>query len=147
MLTMFLQEKQDKSNGHTSSIRASASQLDPSLTGTQHPDFRRVVIGRNFKDLLIMFTLLNRPVNAGAILLMVLRLRQCCSHLSLMCEVSKRLCIPVVFIMLNRTESLLKLTHISIIKRGRLELAGCSKVTLQISHQIGFFEYPHFLAS
>lgn len=49
-----------------------------------------LVLGKQAEELLDMFGLLNSNVNAGAILLMVLRLRQCCSHLSLLREV--RLC-------------------------------------------------------
>ena len=47
----------------------------------------QLVFGKHVEQLLEMFGLLNNNINAGAILLMVLRLRQCCSHLSLLREV------------------------------------------------------------
>nr|XP_047136121.1 transcription termination factor 2 [Hydra vulgaris] len=45
------------------------------------------VLGLNIEEALAMFGLKNvSAVNAGCILVLVLRLRQCCGHLSLMCE-------------------------------------------------------------
>ena len=46
------------------------------------------VLGLSIEEALTMFGLRNiSAVNAGCILVLVLRLRQCCGHLSLMCEV------------------------------------------------------------
>lgn len=48
----------------------------------------RFVLGKEVEELMKAFGLVHDNVTAGAILLMVLRLRQCCSHLSLLLEVS-----------------------------------------------------------
>eukprot|EP00794_Sanderia_malayensis_P003749 gene3749-4271_t len=54
-------------------------------SGESQVDMNKKILGKSFQELLEMFGLENRHVNAGgALLLMVLRLRQCCSHLSLL---------------------------------------------------------------
>lgn len=51
------------------------------------------VLGMNIEDALTMFGLRGvNATNAGCLLVLVLRLRQCCGHLSLMCEVRRDTC-------------------------------------------------------
>ncbi len=80
MLQKFLQDKAHVPTSHPTGSNATQS-------SDSQIDLKKRILGKNFDELLDMFGLLNRQVNAGAILLMVLRLRQCCSHLSLLCEV------------------------------------------------------------
>ena len=80
MLTAFLdnrgqEEKQMELNGKVTNFKRQGQPTD------------KLLFEKSIEELLEIFGLLNNKVNAGAILLMVLRLRQCCSHLSLLCEV------------------------------------------------------------
>eukprot|EP00112_Aurelia_sp_Birch-Aquarium-sp1_P020318 Seg5208.2 transcript_id=Seg5208.2/GoldUCD/mRNA.D3Y31 product="Transcription termination factor 2" protein_id=Seg5208.2/GoldUCD/D3Y31 len=79
MLKAFIEDKGNKEAGKaTYGERCSKESENNAQT---------IVMGKSIDELLDMFGLLHRQVNAGAILLMVLRLRQCCSHLSLLQEV------------------------------------------------------------
>lgn len=76
MLREFLQGKEHPHRVETAAKRSEAEE-----------QLSKTILGKDVNELLDMFGLLNRQVNGGAILLMVLRLRQCCNHLSLLREV------------------------------------------------------------
>ncbi len=88
MLRAFLHEKANPSASHSGNS-------NPSKSEDSQIDLNEMILGKHAKDLLEMFGLLDRQVNAGAILLMVLRLRQCCSHLSLLSQVRSCFYIPL----------------------------------------------------
>jgi len=79
MLTAFLDNRGKEKNLEP---RLGGKEADTKTLGQQ-----KFLFGKSMEELLEIFGLLNNRVNAGAILLMVLRLRQCCGHLSLLCEV------------------------------------------------------------
>ena len=79
MLTAFMEDKGKKEAGKATYGERCSKESENNANKT--------VMGKSIDELLDMFGLLHRQVNAGAILLMVLRLRQCCSHLSLLQEV------------------------------------------------------------
>ena len=76
MFTQFLSRK-DQSHS-TSSKR----------NGSESGEMPKEVLGMDTKELLNLIGLSGVNVNnAGCLLVLVLRLRQCCSHMSLMCQV------------------------------------------------------------
>ena len=77
MFTQFLDNRKD-GGGYPSQSKQDNS--------TEMPTY---VLGMTIEHALSMFGLVSvNATNAGCLLVLVLRLRQCCAHLSLMCEVS-----------------------------------------------------------
>ena len=80
MFTQFLDQRKD--GGHST---------DPKRKESESSEMPTKVLGMSVDDALTMFGLGGvNASNTGCLLVLVLRLRQCCGHLSLMCEVCFR---------------------------------------------------------
>ena len=76
MFTQFLDTRKDSSGYPTTSQHKKETEMPTH------------VLGMSIQETLSMFGLVSvNATNAGCLLVLVLRLRQCCAHLSLMCEV------------------------------------------------------------
>ena len=77
----------DSKGGETRN-RGVASQSDAARDDKQDIlNGKKLIFGKELLEFLDMVGILKQDINAGTILLLVLRLRQCCSHLSLLLQV------------------------------------------------------------
>lgn len=80
MFTQFLNTRKDQSHSTSTSKR----------NGSESGEMPKEVLGMDTKELLNLIGLSGvNANNAGCLLVLVLRLRQCCSHMSLMCQVNQ----------------------------------------------------------
>ncbi|XP_065053319.1 transcription termination factor 2-like isoform X2 [Rhopilema esculentum] len=83
MLKTYLDNKgeETRNRGIASQSYAARDDKQDTLSG------KKFIFGKELHEFLDMIGILKQDINAGTILLLVLRLRQCCSHLSLLLQV------------------------------------------------------------